>query len=95
MVGFINDPEILDGTIELGWVVDPEYHNRGYATEAVTHAIKDLFTRGFDVVTAGAFEENPASIRVMQKSGMTLQDKTEELQYRGKTHHCIFYASEK
>lgn len=95
MVGFINDPEILDGTIELGWVVDPEYHNRGYATEAVTHAIKDLFTRGFDVVTAGAFEENPASIRVMQKSGMHLIEKTEEIDYRGKVHHCIFYAIER
>lgn len=95
MVGFINDPEIVDGSIELGWVIDPEYQNRGYATEAVTHAIEDLFGRGFDVVTAGAFEENPASIRVMQKSGMHLIEKTEEIDYRGKIHHCIFYAIER
>lgn len=95
MVGFINDPEIVDGSIELGWVIDPQYHNRGYATEAVTHAIKDLFARGFAVVTAGAFEENPASIRVMQKSGMHLIEKTEEIDYRGKVHHCVFYAIER
>ena len=95
MVGFINDPEILGSTIELGWVVDPEYHNRGYATEAVTYAIEDLFSRGYKEITAGAFEENPASIRVMQKSGMHLIEKTEEIDYRGKIHHCIFYAIER
>jgi RimJ/RimL family protein N-acetyltransferase len=95
MVGFINDPEILDSTIELGWVVDPVYHNQGYATEAVTYAIEDLFSRGYTEVTAGAFEENPASIRVMQKSGMHLIEKTEEIDYRGRIHHCIFYAIER
>lgn len=92
MVGFINDPEIIDGTIELGWVVSPEFHNRGFATEAVTHAIEDLFSRGYTEITAGAFQENPASMRVMEKSGMTRIDKTEEIEYRGKTHHCVFYA---
>lgn len=95
MVGFINDPEILDSSIELGWVVDPVYHNQGYATEAVTYAIEDLFSRGYTKITAGAFEENPASIRVMQKSGMQLIEKTEEIEYRGKIHHCIFYAIER
>ena len=95
MVGLINDPENLGSTIELGWVVDPEYHNRGYATEAVTYAIEDLFSRGYKEITAGAFEENPASIRVMQKSGMHLIEKTEEIDYRGKIHHCIFYAIER
>ena len=92
MVGFINDPEISDTTIELGWVVHPDYHNQGYATEAVTHAMKDLFNRGYTEITAGAFEENPASICVMQKTGMHPIGKTEEIEYRGKVHHCVFYA---
>lgn len=92
MIGFINDPEIQGDSIELGWVVNPEYHNRGFATEAVTHVIGDLFARGFAEVTAGAFQENPASMRVMEKSGMQLIDKTEEIEYRGEIHHCVFYA---
>lgn len=92
MIGFINDPEIIDGTIELGWVVSPEFHNKGFATEAVTHAIEDLFSRGYTEITAGAFQENPASMRVMEKSGMMRIEKTEEIEYRGKTHHCVFYA---
>ena len=92
LVGLLNDTEINGGQIELGWVIHPDYHNQGYATEVVSAAIKDLFARGYREVTAGAFEENKASIRVMQKCGMQLLDKTEEIDYRGKTHHCVFYA---
>ena len=92
LIGFINDPEITDDTIELGWVVHPDYHNRGYATEAVCLAIEELFSKGFQEITAGAFEENPASLRVMEKSGMHKIEKAEEIDYRGKVHHCIFYA---
>ena len=92
LIGFINDPEITDDTIELGWVVHPDYHNRGYATEVVCLAIEELFSKGFQEITAGAFEENPASLRVMEKSGMHKIEKTEEIDYRGKVHHCIFYA---
>jgi len=92
LIGFINDVETKDNSIELGWVIHPSYHNNGYATEAVRAAIADLFNRGYSAVIAGAFEENTASLRVMQKSGMQLQDLTEEIEYRGKTHHCVYYA---
>ena len=54
--------------------------------------IPDLFSRGFEAVTAGAFSENAASLRVMQKCGMELQDFTEDIAYRGTTHKCIYYA---
>lgn len=92
LIGFINDPEIVGDSIELGWVVHPDYHNQGYATEAVRLAIEELFSRGYQEITAGAFVENPASLRVMEKSGMHKIEKTEEIEYRGKVHHCVFYA---
>lgn len=92
LIGFLNDTEIENGSIELGWVIHPEYHNRGYGTEAVTKAIAELFNLGFAEVTAGAFEENRASIRVMEKCGMMPLKKTEEIEYRGSTHHCVFYS---
>ena len=38
-----------------------------------------------------AFEENPASCRVMAKSGMHLIEETEVIAYRGKDHRCIYY----
>ena len=28
-IGFLNDVEIKDGSIELGYVIHPEFHNRG------------------------------------------------------------------
>ena len=95
MIGFINDTEVCEGSIELGWVVHPDYQNQGYATEAVKTAIKELFDLGYREVVAGAFAENPASIRVMEKSGMQRLEKTEEIDYRGKIHHCVFYSIRK
>ena len=95
LVGFLNDTEIVDATIELGWVVHPDYQNRGYATEAVKTAIRELFSMGYREVVAGAFAQNPASIRVMEKSGMHRLEKTEEIDYRGERHHCVFYGIRK
>lgn len=92
LVGFLNDVGISGDSIELGWVVHPRYHNRGYATSAVKLAIGELFAKGFHEVVAGAFQENRASTRVMEKSGMTRQEQTEEIEYRGAVHTCVYYA---
>ena len=91
LIGWLNDTGIEGDAIELGWVIHPDHWGKGYATEAVTAAIGQLRREGFGCVYAGAFRENAASIRVMQKCGMHLLDKTEQLEYRGKTHHCIYY----
>lgn len=92
LIGFLNDVEVDGDGVELGWVVHPDHHNKGYATRAVTRAVEELFALGYTEVIAGAFVENPASIRVMEKSGMTLLDRTEEIEYRGEVHHCVYYA---
>lgn len=92
LVGFLNDVEIANGTIELGYVVHPSHHGKGYATAALKAAISALFEMGYQEIVCGAFSENPASIRVMQKAGMTQLPKTEELEYRGKLHHCVYYS---
>lgn len=90
VIGFLNDVEIRDGAIEVGYVIHPSEKNRGYATEALSAAIVDLFGRGYAAVCAGYFEENPASGRVMEKCGMKKIDKTDEIEYRGKVHHCVY-----
>ena len=92
LIGMLNDTEICSKTIEVGYALHPDYWSNGYATEALTAVIPHLFSAGFDEIIAGAFECNPASLRVMEKSGMKLIEKTEEIEYRGKTHHCVFYA---
>lgn len=92
LVGFLNDTEIHGSTIELGWVIHPRYWGRGYATAGVRQAIGALFDAGFTKVTAGAFADNAASMRVMEKAGMTRQEATDMIPYRGQNHLCIYYA---
>jgi RimJ/RimL family protein N-acetyltransferase len=91
LIGFVNECEITDTTIELGYVIEPAYQGKGFATEAVRACIDELFRMGFRQVKAGYFQENLASCRVMQKCGMQKIDYTEDIDYRGKINHCIFY----
>lgn len=91
LVGFLNDVEIENSSIELGYVIHPRFQGKGHATEALGLGIKELFRLGFREVITGAFPENSASIRVMEKNGMTRIEKTEPIDYRGKTHICVYY----
>ena len=90
--GFLNDVEITGKQIELGYVIHPAHQGRGYMTKALNIAISELFQRGFTEVITGAFEENRASLRVMEKCGMRKLEKTDEIAYRGRTHRCIYYS---
>ena len=90
-IGFLNDVEIKDGSIELGYVIHPECHNCGYMTRALKAAIDELFTLNYQRVVCGAFEGNKASQRVMEKAGMTKIEFTEIIEYRGKQHLCVYY----
>ena len=95
LIGLINDVERDGGSIELGYVIHPNWKNQGYATEVVTAAIQELFRIGYTNIKAGFFAENQASRRVLEKSGMEQIDCTAEIEYRGKIHHCIYYAISK
>ena len=94
-IGMMNDVEIKDKKIEMGYAYLPAYYSKGYATEAFAGAISWLHDHGFETVVAGAFSENAASLRVMEKCGMVKQDYTDEIEYRGKTHTCIYYEAQK
>lgn len=94
-IGLVNDTEIAGESIEMGYAILPQYHNRGYCTEMLQGAIDYLHRCGFSKVLTAAFESNHASLRVMQKCGMVRLDETEELTYRGKTHRCIYYCAER
>lgn len=90
LVGFLNDVEINDGCIELGYVVHPAHWNKGYATDALKLAIRELFRQGFSAVLCGAFEENGSSLRCMEKAGMGRIEQTDEIEYRGSLHRCVY-----
>jgi RimJ/RimL family protein N-acetyltransferase len=93
-IGFINDVEIKDGKIELGYVIHPDSQCKGYMTQALQLAITEVFQLGYRRIVCGAFTENPASSRVMEKCGMVRSDFTEVIPYRGKDHLCVYYSKE-
>ncbi len=90
LIGMLNETETDGESMELGYFINPEYWNRGYASEALTAAIDELFRRGFKHVCAGYFEGNEASHRVMEKSGMKPTQKETVINYRGVDHRCLF-----
>ena len=93
LIGIVNETDVTDQKIEIGYALLPEFHNRGYATECLSGAIEYLFDRGFKTVTAGAFSDNAASIRVMEKFGMVRQAEVDWIEYRGKQHRCVYYSA--
>lgn len=60
----------LDGLPEMGWVLSPRVHGRGYATEAVAAALAWGDARFGSAATSCIIDpENLASIRVAHKNG--------------------------
>jgi len=56
---------------ELGWVLDPAFRGRGYATEAVRALLKVSFEGiGVRRIVASCFLDNDASWRLMERVGM-------------------------
>ena len=95
LIGYTNEVEIAEGAIELGYVIHPDHWGKGYMTRALGIAISELFRMGYEEVVCGAFIQNPASIRVMEKAGMTKIEKVDLIEYRGKTHTCVYYSIQK
>lgn len=95
LIGMLNETESDGEHVEVGYAILPRYHNQGYCTEALRGAVDYFFEKGFGEVLAGAFEENVASIRVMVKSGMTKLDRRDSIEYRNRTHTCVYYSVRK
>lgn len=89
LIGFVNDCGFDENEIEIGYVIHPAFKSRGFATEAVKAVMDELWDMGFSKITAGFFEGNEASRKVMEKCGMVLTDAMDEEEYRGKTHRCF------
>jgi GrpB-like predicted nucleotidyltransferase (UPF0157 family)/RimJ/RimL family protein N-acetyltransferase len=68
-----------DGTVEIGYGIDPDFRRRGYMTESAA-ALVDwaLAQPGCQSITACTEKENAASIRVLEKLGFSLVKETDE-----------------
>ena len=71
---------------EIGYVLNPDFHGRGYATEAAWRVADFGFTvLGVHRVEARFMQGNDASLRVMEKLGMTFEGyRRESMLVKGK-----------
>jgi RimJ/RimL family protein N-acetyltransferase len=84
-----------NGQAELGWVLDPAFTGRGYATEAVRELLRLCFEAfGVRRVVANCFLDNVASWRLMERVGMRreLHAVAESLHRDGRWLDTVGYA---
>jgi len=71
-IGLFGPPE--DGRVEFGYGIVESRRGRGYATEAARALVQAaLGLPGVTEVTAGVDPANPASVRVLEKAGLTFR----------------------
>ena len=71
-----------NGNCEIGYCYGSRFWGQGYATEALSRVIDFLLDEcHFHIVEARHVASNPASGRVMQKAGMTLDARLPERHY--------------
>ncbi len=66
--------DTVNNMAEIGYVLNPDFWGRGYATEMVQKIIEFAFSElGVHRIEARFMEGNRASLRVMEKLGMTFE----------------------
>ena len=91
IIGYIHSVSVEDKKVEVGYFIDPDFWNQGYASEALKAIIDELFRIGFKTIICGHFIENVASGRVMKKCGMHLIEQKDVIEYKNKEHVCVYY----
>lgn len=100
-----NNPENIIGCIgvfnlnkiskkaEIGYWIDRNHWKQGIATEATKAIIDFAFNKlNLHSIIARFFEVNPASGKVMEKSGMKYVGKMHDHEFRlGNFHNVIYY----
>ena len=91
LIGFINDVCMTSDSVEVGYFIDSDEWNKGYATEALWAYMKQVFEMGFFTLEAAYFEGNDASRKVMEKCCLHPSGKQEIINYRGQDLVAIYY----
>lgn len=79
--------------LELGYAINEDYWNKGYATTALKLAT-DYFLSidRIKKIILGAFSDNYPSIRVMEKCGYSFMGlKKDEFYYKGKSRDIVYF----
>ena len=79
---------------ELGWSVHPDMWGRGFGTEIAKVLIAIAFEKlACDTVWAKSFAKNTASIRLMERNGLTFDRKEVDQQVAAGVHTDVVYHS--
>lgn len=73
-IGGINLWRIGDDVYEMGWIIDKPHQGNGYCTEAAKSVVHFAESLGAKRIIAQCDWRNHASMRVMEKLGMTLSE---------------------
>lgn len=79
-LGFKGTPDDKD-SVEIGYGLLENYWDKGYATEAVNALLDWSWQQGIRKIKAETLVDNPGSIRVLEKLGMTVVIKSDEMIY--------------
>jgi RimJ/RimL family protein N-acetyltransferase len=93
-IGFELKGDVFRRSAEIGYWLGEEYWGRGIVTEAV-RAITDYAFATFDLcrLSAGVFEWNPGSMRVLEKAGYELECRSRKSVTKdGQTIDELIYA---
>jgi RimJ/RimL family protein N-acetyltransferase len=67
-----------DGTVQIGYMIRPEYQRDGYMTEALKRGISWIFERpDISALLADTTKSNLPSHRVLEKVGMAVYKETD------------------
>ncbi len=78
---------------EIGYMIASQFWGRGITTNAVAHLLEKLRDHGGKTATAGAFFDNPASMRVLEKNGfMRVGQEMHFSQARGEEASCALFS---
>ena len=85
--------DYVNNTCEIGYVINPDYWGRSYASEAASAVIEYAFDiLGAYAVYAKCFRENNASREVMKKCGMNfIYEKSEYIKKFRKSVDLLYY----
>jgi [ribosomal protein S5]-alanine N-acetyltransferase len=88
-IGFKGKPDEKQA-VEIGYGIESNYQNKGYATEAVTRIVDWAFQQAVSTIKADCLFDNMASIKVLEKIGMTKIRDEENMLYwelKAKKYH--------
>ena len=86
-IGIELGADVFRRSAEIGYWLGEPFWGRGIATEAL-RAVTDYAFETFDIcrLEAGVFDWNPASARVLEKAGYTLEGRARRGRRQGRAH---------